>query len=107
MQTGDEAEEPDAAVAQAVRLPSDDPAPLLFVAPAQQEIQLGMLRTVGMLAALRTVRTLTLMDFRILHTSLSHPWTGERLIPQYPEKRKLFLDDRLVLLRRVRAIYSG
>jgi hypothetical protein len=73
MQTGDEAQEGDAAVAQAVCLPGDDPSPLLFVAPAEQQIQLGMLSLLGMVAALRTVRTLTLVDFRILHQSLSRP----------------------------------
>jgi hypothetical protein len=60
-------------VAQPVCLPGDDPSSLLFVAPTEQEIQLGMLATVGMVAALRTVRTLTLVDFRILHEVLSHP----------------------------------
>jgi hypothetical protein len=73
MQAGDEAQEGDTAVAQAVRLPGDDPSSLLFVAPAEQEVQLGMLATVGMVAAPRTVRTPTLVDFRILHESLSHP----------------------------------
>jgi hypothetical protein len=73
MQTGDEAQKGDAAVVQAVCLPGDDPSPLLFVAPAEQQIQLGVLSPFGMVAALRTLRTLTLMDFRILHRSLSRP----------------------------------
>jgi hypothetical protein len=35
MQTGDEAQKGDTAVAQAVRLPGDDPSSLLLVAPVE------------------------------------------------------------------------
>jgi hypothetical protein len=45
----------------------------LLVAAAEQEIQLRMLSPVGMIVALGTVKTLTLMYYRILHNSLSHP----------------------------------
>jgi hypothetical protein len=60
-------------VAETVRFPGHDPSPLLFVAPAEQQVQLGVPSPLGMVAALRTVRTLTLMDYRILHQSLSLP----------------------------------
>jgi hypothetical protein len=60
-------------MAQAIRFPGDYPSPLLLVAPAEQEIQLGVLPPVGMVAAFRTARTLTLMDCCILHQSLSRP----------------------------------
>jgi hypothetical protein len=46
---------------------------MLLVASTEQQIQLGVLPPLGMVAALPTVRTLTLMDFRILHQSLSRP----------------------------------
>jgi hypothetical protein len=73
VQTGDQAQQRDTAAAQAVRLPGDDPSSLLLVAPAEQQVQLGVLPTLGMVALLRTMSTLTLMDLRILHQSLSRP----------------------------------
>jgi hypothetical protein len=73
MQARDLAQQRHPAMSQATGLPGYNPTPLLLVAAAEQEIQLGMLSPIGMIVALGTVRTLTLMNYRILHNSLSHP----------------------------------
>jgi hypothetical protein len=81
-----------AAVPQPIGLPSHDPPPLLLVATAQQQIELRMRFLVRVLPRLGTMRTLTLMDHSILHNPFSHPWTGKRIIQDFVENWKSFLD---------------
>jgi hypothetical protein len=94
MQARDQAQQSHAAMSQAAGLPSYDPTPLLLVASTEQEIQLGMLSPVRVIVASGTLRTLTLMYCRILHSWLSHPWNKELFIQDLAKKWKLFLDDR-------------
>jgi len=95
MQTRNKAQQRHAAMSQAIGLPSYHPTPLLLVATAEQEVQLEMLLLVGVIVALCTMWTLALIDYRILHSSPSHPWNGELFIQNYPKTWKLFLNDRL------------
>lgn len=73
MQTRDQAQEGNAAMAQAVRLPGDDPPSLLLVAPAQQQIELRVPIFIRVFGCLGTMRTLTFLDYGILHNPLSTP----------------------------------
>lgn len=92
MQTSHQTQESQATVPQPVGLPSYDPPPLLLVATAQQQIELRTPFLVGVLVRLGTMSTVTLMDYGILHNPLSYPWIGERIIQDFAENWKSFLN---------------
>jgi hypothetical protein len=94
MQTSHQTHESQSAVPQPVGLPSYDPPPLLLVATAQQQIELRMSLLVRVLVCQGTMRTLTLTDQGILHGPRSHPWIGTRIIQDFGENGKSFLNGR-------------